>query len=135
MTPTEIILTNRLATGTAFAVLADDMTQSVFVPAKLSAGLELSPGDKISAIIVPNNREPEKTPWIAVSIKAVASPQDSIEQMIIEDLSHGAGTAQQIARSIGQPVDLVAAKLRSMDVVHDTIYALSILDLIDPEDE
>lgn len=134
MTPTEIILTNRIATGTAFAVLSDDMTQSVFVPAKIIAGLELSPGDRISAIIVPNSREPNKTPWMAVSVKAVAPPQDDIEEMIRQDLSRGAGTAQQIARSICQPVDLVAARLRSMDVVHDTIYALSILDLIDSED-
>jgi len=134
VTPTEIILTNRIATGTAFAVLSDDMTQSVFVPAKIIAGLELSPGDRISAIIVPNSREPNKTPWMAVSVKAVAPPQDDIEEMIRQDLSRGAGTAQQIARSICQPVDLVAARLRSMDVVHDTIYALSILDLIDSED-
>ena len=134
MTPTEIILTNRIATGTAFAVLSDDMTQSVFVPAKIIAGLELSPGDRISAIIVPNSREPNKTPWMAVSVKAVAPPQDDIEEMIRQDLSRGAGTAQQIARSICQPVDLVAARLRSMDVVHDTIYALSILDLIDSDD-
>ena len=134
MTPTELILTNRLATGTAFAVLADDMTQSVFVPAKIIAGIELSPGDKISAIIVPNSRGPNKTPWMAVSVKAVAPPEDNIEEMILQDLSHGAGTAQQIARSIGLPVDLVAAKLRSMAVVHDTIYAMSITDLVDPED-
>lgn len=134
MTPTDLILTNRLTTGTAFAVLAEDMGQSVFIPAKIIAGLELSPGDKISAIIVPNSREPDKTPWMAVSIKTFDIPQDNIEQMIIEELSHGAGTAHQIARSIRLPVDLVAAKLRSMKVVHDTIYALSITDLIDPED-
>ena len=46
-------------------------------------------------------RQRPETPWMAVSVKAVAPLEDDIEEMIRQDLSHGAGTAQQIARSIG----------------------------------
>ena len=69
MQPTEIIITNRLQTGTAFAVLSSDMTQNVFIPSKLALDASLRPGQKVMAQIVPNMSQPDKTPWLAISLE------------------------------------------------------------------
>jgi curved DNA-binding protein CbpA len=69
MQPTELIVTNRIATGTTFAVLASDMTQNVFITSKLALDASLRPGQKILAQIVPNMSQPEKTPWLAISLE------------------------------------------------------------------
>lgn len=66
---TEIIVTNMLATGTAFGVMSDDMTQNVFIPSKHAINANLRPGQKILAKIAPNVLHSDKTPWVVISIE------------------------------------------------------------------
>lgn len=133
MEPTEIIITNLLPTGTGFAVLADDMTQNVFVPSKNIADMGLKPGDRISAIIVPNATHGHKTPWLAISIvDAKDKPAVDLESLILADLDEGRATAPEISESIGQPYEAVAATLGAM-AKSGKLLCYTVFDL--PEDE
>lgn len=134
---TDIIITNILTTKTAFGVLAEG-TESVFIPGKVADAANIRIGQTVRAVLVPNQTMPERTPWMAVYIGA-AEAADTLADEIRADLERGPATAQQVAKSINQPVDLVARKMREMsskgDLVQDTVYALSMLDLIDEETE
>jgi hypothetical protein len=134
---TDIIITNILTTKTAFGVLAEG-TESVFIPGKVADAANIRIGQTVRAVLVPNQTMPERTPWMAVYIGA-AEDADTLADEIRADLERGPATAQQVAKSINQPVDLVARKMREMSgkggLVHDTVYALSMLDLIDEETE
>ena len=134
MQPTEIIITNKLATGTTFAVLASDMTQNVFIPSKLALDASLRPGQKIMAQIVPNMSQPEKTPWLAISLEdagPIQPPQslrDTLAELIIDDLEDGRATVSEIAENLNMADDKIAAKLaelvKSGDVVRLTCFDL-----------
>lgn len=134
---TDIIITNILTTKTAFGVLAEG-TESVFIPGKVADAANIRIGQTVRAVLVPNQTMPERTPWMAVYIGA-AEAADTLADEIRADLERGPATAQQVAKSINQPVDLVARKMREMSskggLVQDTVYALSMLDLIDEETE
>lgn len=133
MQPTEIIITNLLPTGTGFAVLADDMTQNVFVPSKNIADMGLKPGDRISAIIVPNATHGHKTPWLAISIvDAKDKPAVDLESLILADLDEGRATATEISESIGQPIGAVQAEISQM-LISGKVISYRVIDL--PEDE
>ena len=118
MKPTEIILTNFLPTGTGFAVLADDMTQNVFVPSKNIAGMGFKPGDKINAILVPNPTHGHKTPWLAISViegNPIRNIQaDSDEKLVMQDIDEGRATAAEIAESLGISQARVDAALAAL---------------------
>lgn len=130
-----VLVTNQLATGSAFG-LTDNM-ENVFIPSKLTVEHAVQPGERVKALIVPNTIRPDRTPWLAVKIIEDKQPapiaDDELADQIREDLEQGPATAMQIARSIDQPVDLVARKLREMKLVQDTIYALSFADLIEED--
>lgn len=118
MQPTEIIITNLLVTGTAFGVLADDMTQNVFVPSKNIAGMGIKPGDKIHAIIVPNPTHGHKTPWLAISViegNPIMNIQaDRDEKLVMQDVDEGRATAAEIAESLGISEARVDAALAAL---------------------
>lgn len=118
MQPTEIILTNFLPTGTGFGVLADDMTQNVFVPSKNIAGMGFKPGDKIHAIIVPNHTHGHKTPWLAISViegNPIRNIQaDSDEKLVMQDVEEGRATAAEIADGLGISQARVDAALAAL---------------------
>lgn len=82
---TDITITNILASGTGFAVRNDDMA-SVFISSKVAAQVTLNVGDNMRAILVPNHREPERTPWQAVRFEACGPAQHPIAARILEDL-------------------------------------------------
>jgi hypothetical protein len=131
MQPTEIIITNKLATGTTFAVLSSDMTQNVFIPSKLALDASLRPGQKILAQIVPNMSQPEKTPWLAISLDDAApvSRNDTLGALILGNLqADGRATVEEIAGDMDMSDAVVAAKLaelvKSGDVVRLTCYDL-----------
>lgn len=109
MTPTEIIITNILPTGTAFAVLASDITQNVFIPSKLAHGADIRVSDTVLAQIVPNITHSDKTPWIAISLQGDAGMADyeDITGLVIADLEEGDASIDEIAKSIGKPVQQV----------------------------
>jgi len=130
MQPTELIVTNRLATGTTFAVLATDMTQNVFIPSKLALDASLRPGQKIMAQIVPNMSQPDKTPWLAISLEdAGPLPQSTLADRIREELEHGAATAYELADALNADVRSVEAELRTMQLPHTDLWALDAMDL------
>ena len=131
MQPTELIVTNRLATGTTFAVLSSDMTQNVFIPSKLALDASLLPGQKILAQIVPNMSQPEKTPWLAISLEDVGPlPQPTLADRIREELANGPATSYELAKFIDAEVSDVEAELRRMKLPHTDLYALEMLDLL-----
>jgi hypothetical protein len=131
MQPTEILITNRLQTGTAFAVLADDMTQNVFIPSKLALDASLRPGQKVMAQIVPNISQPDKTPWLAISLEdAGPLPEPTLADRIREELSNGPATSYELAKFINADVSDVEAELRRMKLPHTDLYALEMLDLL-----
>ena len=131
MQPTEILITNRLQTGTAFAVLADDMTQNVFIPSRLALNASLRPGQKIMAQIVPNISQPEKTPWLAISLEnAGPLPEPTLADRIREELANGPATSYELAKFINADVSDVEAELRRMKLPHTDLYALEMLDLL-----
>lgn len=116
MQTTEIIITNILPTGTGFGVISDGMTQNVFIPSKMLIDKIVSPGDRVQAMLVPNPTQPEKTPWLAISIiaeTAAATAQD-LRRLILDDLENCDGSDEEIARSIKMPVDQVRATLLEM---------------------
>jgi hypothetical protein len=130
MKPVEIIVTNRLQTGTAFAVLADDMTQNVFIPSKLALDASLRPGQKVMAQIVPNMSQPEKTPWLAISLEGgLVAPSMDLRDRIREELGNGAATVYELANALGAEVRDVEAELRTMRLPHTELWALDAMEL------
>ena len=131
---TEIIITNTIQTGTGFAVIADDMTEGVFIPSKLMHETSLRPGDRVSALLVPNHTRPDKTPWVAISFadaKPVSRP-DTLAELILGDLDQGRATAEEVAESLNMADDKIAAKLAEM-VADGRVVRLTCFDL--PGDE
>jgi hypothetical protein len=117
MQPTEIIITNKLATGTTFAVLASDMTQNVFIPSKLALDASLRPGQKVMAQIVPNMSQPEKTPWLAISLEDAGpvSRNDTLGAFILGNLqADGRATVEEIAEDLNASDESVANKLAEL---------------------
>jgi hypothetical protein len=139
MPMTEIEITNILNTKTAFAVTSGPRRESVFIPGRVAELCSLYVGQRVEAMLVPNTTQPEKTPWLAQYISQDTVLIGMLEQDIRDDLARGPATATQVARSIGQPVDLVARKMRAMCVglnalVRDEIFALSMEDLLAEEE-
>ena len=130
MKPVEIIVTNRLQTGTTFAVLSSDMTQNVFIPSKLALETSLRPGQKILAQIVPNMSQPDKTPWLAISLEGgLVAPSMDLRDRIREELGNGAATVYELANALGAEVRDVEAELRTMRLPHTELWALDAMEL------
>lgn len=129
-----ILLTNQLVTGSAFALTEDN--ENVFIPSKVMHDKGVRPGQKVQAIVVPNMTRPDRTPWMAVYIgEQEALARGTLADEIRADLERGPATALQVSRSIGQPVELVQRKMREMNLPNDTLYALSMMDLLEGEEE
>jgi hypothetical protein len=131
MQPTEIIITNKLATGTTFAVLASDMTQNVFIPSKLALDASLRPGQKILAQIVPNMSQPEKTPWLAISLEiGLHAPSMDLQDRIRGELENGPATVYDLAKMLDADIEDVQAELKSMRLPRTDLWALEQADLL-----
>ena len=130
MLPTELIVTNRLQTGTTFAVLSSDMTQNVFIPSKLALDASLRPGQKVMAQIVPNMSQPEKTPWLAISLEdAKPLSTRTLSARIKEELAGGAATTYELASILGASFDDVLAELIEMRLPSTNLWALDMREL------
>lgn len=138
MNPTDIIITNTLPTGTGFAIVADNIQESVFVPSRVMHGTDLRPGDRASAILVPNHTRPDKTPWVAISLvnaqpaSAPVSQTDTLADLILDDLQQGRATVEEIAENLNMANEKIAAKLAEM-ATDGLVVRLICFDL--PEDE
>ena len=115
---TEIIITNTLQTGTGFAVIASDMSEGVFIPSKLMHETSLRPGDRVSAMLVPNHTRPDKTPWVAISFNkatlAPVPPRDTLAELILADLEQGRATVEEVAENLKMANHAVNTKLDEM---------------------
>ena len=135
---TEIIITNILQTKTAFGMIVGK-SESVFIPGRVAECTRIKIGQTVTATLVPNTTQPDKTPWLAVFIDTNQfTPTDTLAAEIKADLDRGPATAHTISRSIKYPLDVVEAKLREMsasgDLASAMTYALTADDLVE-EDE
>jgi hypothetical protein len=109
-----ILITNRLATGSAFALTADN--ENVFIPSKVMLDKGVRPGQRVQAIVVPNMTRPDRTPWLAVSILDAepVSQDDTLDAFILQSLEQGRGTVQEIAEDLNLSDAVVASNLSRM---------------------
>lgn len=111
-----ILLTNQLATGSAFA-LTEGSNENVFIPSKVMLDKGVRVGQKVQAIVVPNMTRPDRTPWLAVSIldAAPVSRDDTLAEMILDTIeSDGRGTVEEIATSLNMADAKISAKLSEL---------------------
>lgn len=66
---TEIVITNALPTGTAFAATLDESPVGVFVPGRVAVASDVQIGQRVMALLVPNTTRPDRTPWMAARIE------------------------------------------------------------------
>lgn len=128
-----ILLTNQLATGSAFALTADN--ENVFIPSKVMFGHGVRLGQKVQAIVVPNMTRPDRTPWLAVSIVDAdpVSRDDTLAEMILDLIeSDGRGTVEEIAEDMNMSDAVVGATLAQM-VADGRVVRLVCYDL--PEED
>ena len=111
-----ILLTNQLATGSAFA-LTEGSNENVFIPSKVMLDKGVRVGQKVQAIVVPNMTRPDRTPWLAVSILDAAPPpqEDALAEMILDLIeSDGRGTVEEIATSLNMADAKISSKLSEL---------------------
>lgn len=126
-----ILLTNQLATGSAFALTEDN--ENVFIPSKVMHDKGVRPGQKVQAIVVPNMTRPDRTPWLAVSILEAepVSRDDTLANFILDNLEQGRATVEEVAEDLNMSDDKIAAKLAEL-VAAGQVVRLVCYDL--PED-
>ena len=143
MQTSEIIFINtRLPTGTAFGMT--QAGESVFVPAKITALMDVHVGERFTATLIENMNNPGTTPWMAIRIDRVEAKKTSGEtyglaELILDDLREsGSATAEEVAESIAYPLPRVIGMLHNMGhkglVVRRTLYAIT-EDDFDGDDE
>lgn len=127
-----ILLTNQLATGSAFALTEDN--ENVFIPSKVMHDKGVRPGQRVQAIVVPNMTRPDRTPWLAVSIvNADPLPQDdALSGFILDNLEQGRATVEEIAEDLNMSDAAVSVRLAEL-VATGRVVRLVCYDL--PEDE
>jgi hypothetical protein len=110
-----ILLTNQLATGSAFALTENN--ENVFIPSKVMLEKGVRLGQKVQAIVVPNMTRPDRTPWLAVSILDADPVQqdDGLAEMILDDIEDfSRATVEEIAQNMNMSDDKIAAKLAEL---------------------
>ena len=128
-----ILLTNQLATGSAFALTTDN--ENVFIPSKVMFGHSVRLGQRVQAVCVPNMTRPDRTPWLAVSILDVeaVSRDDTLAAFILGNLqADGRATVEEIAEDMNMSDAVVAATLAQM-VADGRLVRLTCYDL--PEED
>jgi predicted Rossmann fold nucleotide-binding protein DprA/Smf involved in DNA uptake len=126
-----ILLTNQLATGSAFALTENN--ENVFIPSKVMLDKGVRAGQRVQAIVVPNMTRPDRTPWLAVSILDAepVSRDDTLANFILDNLEQGRATVEEVAEDLNMSDDKIAAKLAEM-VADGRVVRLTCYDL--PED-
>ena len=110
-----ILLTNQLATGSAFALTENN--ENVFIPSKVMLNKGVRLGQRVQAVCVPNMTRPDRTPWLAVSILDAepVSQEDALAEMILDLIeSDGRGTVEEIATSLNMSDAVVSGKLSEL---------------------
>lgn len=137
MQTSEIIFINtRLPTGTAFGMT--QAGESVFVPAKITALMDVHVGERFTATLIENMNNPGTTPWMAIRINRVDDKKTSSEtyglaELILDDLREGGmATSHTVANGIDYPALSVMAKMQEMErrgvIYKRTYYAADLAD-------
>ena len=146
MQTSEIMIINRLVTGTAFATTIDS-NEAVFIPAKIAVLLDANVGDKFNAILIENTSMPEKTPWMAIRLDRFDNQQSAsttmvadLSNMILSNLrEEGRATVEDMADAVDYPLTSVMAKMQEMArrglIYRRTFYAATEQDFYDGEEE
>jgi predicted Rossmann fold nucleotide-binding protein DprA/Smf involved in DNA uptake len=127
-----ILLTNQLATGSAFALTENN--ENVFIPSKVMLDKGVRAGQRVQAIVVPNMTRPDRTPWLAVSILDAepVSRDDTLANFILDNLEQGRATVEEVAEDLNMSDERIGAKLAEM-VADGRVVRLTCFDL--PEGE
>lgn len=125
---TDITITNILASGTGFAVRNDDLS-SVFISSKVSAQVTLKVGDNMRAILAPNHREPDRTPWQALRFEQGAAPaQPALYDRVRAALVYSEATLPELVEDTGADIAAVQGVLYDMqsrgEIKAQILYAL-----------
>ena len=110
---TDILITNILPTKTAFGIVANG-SETVFIPSRVAVAANVRIGQTVTAMLVPNQTQPEKTPWLAIYVGDELQA-DTLAAEIKADLERGPATAKQVAKSIDAPLDMVERKMAEMN--------------------
>jgi hypothetical protein len=121
MNTQNVIVTHILPTGTAFGATTGKPAESVFIPGHIASPAGVVVGQEVEAMLVPNTREPERTPWLAVKLDllAPASVQVddvfSVEDCVLEALREGGEwTVEDMAVHLGAGRSAVADALETI---------------------
>lgn len=141
MQTSEIMVINKIDTGTAFATTIEG-NQGVFIPSKITALVGVQIGERFNAILIANTARPDKTPWMAIRIDRINEPRpapkhDDLAAMIMADLRDGgSATVEDVADSIDFPVGSVVAKMQELAraglIMRRTYYAINEADFDGP---
>ena len=129
---TDIIISNILPTHTGFGVVADNMHESVFIPSRVMHDANLRPGDRVSAMLVPNPTRPDKTPWLAVSLDVTQdkpAPR-TLADKIREELESGPATTIELAMFLDANSSEVQRALEDMRLPRTDLWALEMDELM-----
>ena len=114
-----IVVTHILPTKSAFAATVERPSQGVFIPGRLSADNNIVVGQEISALLVPNTMQPDRTPWLAVKLRSLderssadtAKSHTSVDADIMALLSEGGvwtaedvATEKSIPEAVAKPI-------------------------------
>lgn len=134
MQTSDIMIINRLDTGTAFATTIVG-NENVFIPGKITALLNVQIGERYEAVLIKNTILPHKTPWMAIRLNRISKPaepnaQDELAIKILNDLrENGTATVNEMASAIDHPMFSVLAKMQEMArggmLVRRTMYAIN----------
>jgi hypothetical protein len=131
MTVKKIIITNVLDTKSAFGVFCDDHIQNVFIPSKVFIASNLKVGSVVDALIVPNMKHQEKTPWLAAKIQnevLVDNTRNKIKNQIIKHLRNVDATSYEISHELnvyeGDVQSILDEMFAEGKVLIDTVYSL-----------
>lgn len=72
-----VLCTNMLETNTAFGFRADTGEQ-VFIPANVAERACIKIGDTLNVTVIPNFKQPEKTPWFAIFVSPAGEPSGDV---------------------------------------------------------
>jgi len=120
MNKQNVIITHILPTGTAFGATVGKPAESVFVPGHVASPAGVVVGQEVSAMLLPNTREPDRTPWLAVALEAL-TPAGQVDETsdtydrVLETLRDGGEwTDFEMSDHLGADPSVVSAALEAI---------------------
>jgi hypothetical protein len=98
---TKITITHRLPSGTTFAVTTEGHAESVFVAGRIADPLNAMIGGVYDAMLVPNPRDTERTPWQVLSMKPLSGGPTPLGLVANVLTRGGVWTPEQVNSELG----------------------------------